>query len=114
VCFPIYTSLFALVLSHLSLSSYLYTLHDHIMNRTQQAARLALRQRRAAVPRATRKYATQPPPPAGQPAPNFNKEKSGTSGGLIGLVALTGAAAGAWYYYGQVRSRVVLWMTKVT
>lgn len=76
------------------------------MNRTQQAARLALRQRRAAVARAPRTYATAPPPPppSGQPAPNFAKESSGLGAPFIGLIAVTVGGAGAWYYYnGQVR-----------
>jgi hypothetical protein len=77
------------------------------MNRTQQAARLALRQRRAVAPRSTRTYATTPPPPpAGQPAPNFGKEDSGMGPAFMGLIAVTGAGIGAWYYYGQVHRAV--------
>lgn len=74
------------------------------MNRSQQAARLALRQRAAtSTTHGARRFATQPPPPAGQPAPNFAEEKSGGMGpAFIGLVAVTGGAIGAWWYYGQV------------
>jgi hypothetical protein len=80
------------------------------MNRTQQAARLALRQQRRAVPTVprTRKYATnhpQAPPPAGSPAPNFADEKA--SGGsptvaIIGALGLIGV--GGYLYFGQVCS----------
>jgi len=78
------------------------------MMRSTQTMRFAARQTLRSRPiRSTRAFATAPPPPAGQPAPDPTKNaKKGDSTTLYLLLGGTVAGIGAWYMMQEQPQRV--------